>query len=200
MRATQTLPENYHPIKTIDLSKDKRLLVILNLASLPLFFFFGWLFFQPIIWLRQVDLFEMAAQTQISSISDWIGLGGIIIGLSAVQILLHELIHGVFFWWYTRSRPRFAIRLTYAYAAAPDWFLPRNEYLVTSLAPFVVMSVAGVLLFAAAPAVWLLPTWFAITLNAGGSIGDLLVAVWLLRQPVTCLAQDRGDAVTLYVK
>jgi hypothetical protein len=56
----------------------------------------------------------------------------------------------------------------------------------------------GLAVIPVVPASWLLGVWFVLTMNAGGSVGDLLVAGWLLRQPPTCLAQDRGDSVTLF--
>jgi hypothetical protein len=63
----------------------------------------------------------------------------------------------------------------------------------------VLISLAGVVLFAFASPAWLLPTWFVLIMNAGGAVGDLFVAGWLICQPPGCFAQDRGDAVTLYV-
>jgi len=48
-----------------------------------------------------------------------------------------------FFWVFTRSRPVFGLRGWYAFAAAPGWFLTRGQYLVTILAPFLILSVLG---------------------------------------------------------
>jgi len=40
------------------------------------------------------------------------------IGCTAVVLLAHELVHGAFFWIFSRSRPVFGLRIGYAYAAA----------------------------------------------------------------------------------
>jgi hypothetical protein len=37
-----------------------------------------------------------------------------------------------------------------------------------------------------------------VLLNAVGAVGDLLVTAWLLRYPSTALAQDVGDAMTVF--
>lgn len=198
MQPTQTLPSNFALTGTIDITKDQRLLLVLNVLGLFFLVAGGWLFFVAIIALRPT-----VANTQFSilfstSLLETLLLIAAVLALTVVHILIHEAIHGMCFWWFTRSMPRFAFRWTHAYAAAPDWYLPRNHYLLTALAPLVVISLAGLLLAWVVPAGWLLAVWFVLTSNAGGSVGDIWVAIWLLRQPADSLANDRGDAVSLY--
>ena len=160
--------------------------------------FAGWLFFRALIALRPEDAQRILPSSQTHTNLEWIGLIVAILALIVLYIILHEAIHGVCFWTFTRTRPKFAFRLTYASASAPDWFIPRNLYLITELAPLAVLTLAGLALFSIAPAAWLAPIWLVSTINAGGAAGDLVVAGWLLFQPHTCLAQDCGDAVTLF--
>lgn len=183
----------------MDISKNEVILLLLNLVGLGVMVVFGYLFFSAIFWLRPEEGARGLEALHISTIAGWFALTAAIILLTAFHIVLHEVVHGVFFWIFTHSRPKFAFRWVYAYASAPDWFIPRNPFLVTTLAPFVLISLGGLLIFGIAPTGWLLPTWFVVTMNAGGAVGDLAVAAWLLRQPPDCLAQDKGDAVTLYV-
>ncbi len=198
MQATRTLPVGYRKIGTLDVSKNERLLLLLNLAGLVGLAFSGWLFFRILVWLRPTDT-ASAFRFEIRSIGGTVFLIGVVIVLMVFHIILHEAIHGLFFWLFTRSRPQFAFRWVYAYAAAPDWYIPRNLFLITTLAPLILISLAGLVVFFAAPTAWLLPAWFVIIMNAGGAVGDMLVAGWLVGQPPACLAQDRGDAVTLFV-
>src|SRR5512133_2766611 len=199
MQPTQNLPNTYRKIGTLDVSSSERLLLLLNVIGLVLLVVSGWLFWRMLIWLRPEGTSSALKGMTFHSLGSWLGLLGAILGLTALHIIVHEAIHGVFFWLFTRTRPKFAFRWAYAYAAAPDWFIPRNPFLVTTLAPLVVISLAGIVLFYAGPTAWLLPTWLVISMNAAGAVGDIAVAGWLLRQPETCLAQDRGDAVSLYV-
>lgn len=198
MQPTQTLPPNYVHSGTLDITKDTRLLVLLNVVGLALLAVGGWLFFIAIAALRPADAYSHFSILFSASLLETLFLIGAVLALTAVHILVHEAIHGIFFWWFTHTRPLFAFRWTHAYAAAPAWYLPRNHYLLTAVAPLVFISLAGLLIAAAVPASWLLPVWFILTSNAGGSVGDILVAGWLLRQPSDCLANDRGDAVSLY--
>ncbi len=199
MPATQTLPPTYRKIGTLDVSASQRLLLILNLIGLFVVGICGWLFFRALLVIRHADTVRVLQQSQKFSIVGTVELIAAIVVLTAVHVILHEAIHGIFFWLFTHSRPRFAFRWAYAYAAAPDWYIPRNAFFITTMAPLVLITLAGMVLFYFVPAAWLAPIWFIITMNAGGAVGDLAVAGWLLGQPTVCLAQDRGDAVTLYV-
>lgn len=199
MRATQELPASYQKVGAIDVAKDQRLLVILNVIGLVVMVFSGWLFFRAWIWLRPNDAGSGFQLLQINSLAGWLVLIAAILGLTALHIVLHEAIHGIFFWLFTRSRPRFAFRISYAYAAAPGWYIPSRQHVINTLAPLVLISLLGLFLFRVAPPAWMLPVWFTIMMNAGGSVGDLLVAVWLMIHPSSGLALDTGDAVTLFL-
>ena len=198
MRATQTLPADYRKNGTMDISKNEAILLLLNLIGLAAMVAFGFLFFKAIVWMRPGDVASGVQVLQVTTGASWVWVAAAVIVLTIFHVVLHEAIHGLFFWIFTRSRPKFAFRWAYAYASAPDWFIPRNPFLITTLAPFVLISLGGLAVLATAPVGWLLPTWFVITMNAGGAVGDLAVAAWLLTQPSASLAQDRGDAVTLY--
>lgn len=191
MQPTTILPPGYRLFRSIDLSKELRLLVILNLIGLALFVIFGALFFRLALMLRPA---ELAAGTSWSVLHLGVSF---VVAFSAV-ILLHELVHGAFFWLFTRETPRFGLRSGYAFAAAPGWFIPRNQYLAIGLAPLVLLSLAGVVLLAFAPLSWLPGVLIALATNASGAIGDILIVTWLLRLPSSTLVQDFGDAVSIY--
>lgn len=195
---TQVLPEGYQAVETIDVKQDQRLLMILNVAGLVVLLLTGWLMFRWLVLVRAADL---AGSIQVFTIRTPLVVIGLIAGilaLTALHIILHEALHGVFFWLFTRSKPRFAFHWTYAYAAAPDWYIPRGPFLVTTLAPLVVITLAGLLIFRFAPLGWLAPTWLVVVMNAGGAVGDMLVTARLLRLPPSTLVNDRGDAVTFF--
>jgi hypothetical protein len=199
MQPTQTLPDIYEKAGTIDITKDQRLLIILNLGGLGMLCLSGWFFFQSIFWLRTKESLQGLNFFTVKSVWDaFVLIFGILI-LTAFYVSLHEAIHGLFFWIFTRSRPRFAFRLAYAYAAAPDWYLPRNAFLVTTLAPLVLISLAGLVVLAVIPPGGIPAAWYVSTMNASGAVGDLAVFAWLLRKTSQALICDRGDAVTLFL-
>lgn len=198
MKPVQQLPATYQKIGAIDLKQNGRLMLLLNILGLVGMFLSGYLFFRAILWLRPEYANQVFSGEFRGGLVEIMMVILEILGLTVINILLHEGIHGIFFWLFTGSRPQFAFRWTYAYAAAPDWYIPRNQYLVTSLAPLVLISLLALGMFTFVPSAWLLAVWFVAISNASGAVGDLAVALWLVRQPATCLAQDRGDAVTLY--
>jgi hypothetical protein len=103
------------------------------------------------------------------------------------------MVHGIFFWIFTHERPKFAFKGIYAYAAAPGWFLPRDQYVVVGLSPLIVISLLSIFL---SPIVSqnIIPYLFFIAIfNAAGALGDMVVVYWVLRQANTPLIQDQGD-------
>jgi hypothetical protein len=190
MQATQQLPPSYAQSGKLDLSNNRMAVVGLNLLLLVVLAVLtvGVLFF-----VRGVRG------------GDGVGFGssGIVISLTLfalyiLMILLHEAIHGVCFWWYTRARPYFGVSWRYAYAAAPGWYIPRNDYFVVALAPAVVITVVGLLLIAVVPPAFVAPLAFVVVVNGAGAVGDYTVVVWLLRKTPQTLVQDVGDTMTLY--
>ena len=197
MKSTTSLPQGYQPIKTLSLSENKKTLLILNLIGLFIFVAFGWLFIQLTRWLHPDIAAENYSFTINSSGGAFTAVVSLIL-LLAVMIVLHEGIHGVCFWMFTRARPKFAFKGAYAYATAPGWYIPRAPYLVTALAPFVVISVMCAALLIIAPPQWFFFITLFATMNAGGAVGDLIISYWLVQQPSTFLVLDQGDSATLY--
>lgn len=60
------------------------------------------------------------------------------------------------------------------------------------------ITLLGVALLAVVPAVLVLPLALLVVVNIAGAIGDIVVALWLLRYERIALVEDTGDAVTVY--
>ncbi len=120
------------------------------------------------------------------------------VGLMVLLFTIHEAVHGFFFWVFTRSRPVFAMRLFYAYAGAPDWYIPTRQYAFAAVGPLAVIGAVGLLLVLLVPESWVMFIVILVALNTGGSAGDLLVFIRLFKLSPTCLANDTGDVVTFY--
>ena len=168
LRATQILPDSHRQLGSLDLARNTRVAIILNLAALPLFLVFGWSFMKTAQLLKPdiVSRFHYV-NLSLSPIGSFLLFVGIILGMMAI----HEAIHGLFFWIFTRSRPIFGLKLLFAYAGAPGWYIPRNQYIVVGLAPLVLMTAAGffVIVLMTLPLAQLF--LFGITMNASGARG-----------------------------
>jgi hypothetical protein len=196
LKSTKTLPENYRLYRTLTLLERKNLIMV-NIWGVVLFLASAVIFPLAAGWLSESG--DVGTMRELKGIAGVAGFIGMLLAVMAVMIVLHEGLHGLFFWLFTRERPKFAFKGFYAYAAMPGWYFPRQEYLTTALAPLVgitVLGIAGLALlpgWADTPLIWLL------ILNTSGAVGDLWIAWALVRAPSDVMGQDNGDSSELFL-
>jgi len=193
-QASRNLPGGYSLSWQVYFLDIHRLVLVLNLVSIPLLALFGWVFYFALVRLRPgADLFRPLVTGTF-----WLAVK--YIGVYALTILLHELVHGLAFQAVTGAAPKYGFRWFYAFAAAPDFFIRRNRYLAVGLAPLIALSALGLLTAPWTPPGWLGWSWFAMTVNAAGAVGDLYVTGrLLLKGKPDALVQDEGDRIRVFV-
>ncbi|GHO67564.1 transcriptional regulator [Ktedonobacter sp. SOSP1-52] len=196
MKAVTSLPQGYTPCGEVNFAKDKKLAWILNGVGLLLFILFALAFAYIAFLFHRESLGRSASVT----IGGWQLLEGILAMAFTVFgcMLVHELIHGVFFWVFTQAWPHFGFKWIYAYASAPEWYIPRTPFLIIGLAPFLLVTLIGVAVLPFASLGLSLFLWLLLTLNAAGSVGDFYVIIRLLFAPSPLLVHDYGDGMTWY--
>ena len=191
-QSTQILPDGYQQVYVINLAKDKVLAVVLNLAALVVVLLSFWL----------LGIFTKWIHPDLSKtlISIKFGLSEILLLLLLIilNLVVHELIHGAFFWFITRSKPVFGLSLSYAFVAAPDWYIPKRFYWIIGLAPLILIGLTGLLIIAIGPPSWMLPALVVTGINTGGAVGDIWIIFRLLRTSSTCLVNDTGHTVSFF--
>ena len=200
MNATQQLPANYKQQEKLDFSQNEQgngkvspLLLRLNVVGLLFLVLFCYLFTLATTWLREAS--EQLFAFTLTDLLLWlITIPSSLIGV----IILHELVHGLFFWLFTKEKPHFGFKMVYAYAAAPTWYIPRNQFIIIGAAPLILLTLAGLTLMASVPKSLLPALIFSLTFNAAGAVGDLYIIWWLLAKPSNVLIQDVGDVFTIY--
>lgn len=187
------------PVKNLDAEYilagefgNRKLIIGLNLVGLAMLFLFGWIFFQIASAIRPE--IESPSLSGVLRGSETLGL---LLGLFLV-LVIHELVHGFFFWTFTGDRPKFGVHILYAYAAAPGWYFPRNYFLVVGLAPFVCITLVGLLMLPVVPFQIVPVLVLSLIFNAAGSVGDFAICGWLATQPKTLMVQDFGPKMTFY--
>jgi hypothetical protein len=190
-RATRDLSSTYQQSYILDLARQPGMMIVLNLLGLILFFAFGLAF------LRLAAAIYPGIEFGISNFSALWGILAFLLVYAAV-LVLHELVHGLFFVIWTGSRPHFGIKQLYAYACAPEWYIPRNQFLVVGLAPLVLITLAGFALLPLLSPELASFTLFAMAVNASGAIGDLYTVLWILRFPADAYVCDHGEKFTIY--
>jgi uncharacterized membrane protein YdcZ (DUF606 family) len=197
MVATKILPEGFTLHREINLQKDQVLLIKLNLWGLIVFPVIGYILLR--MGMASHPEYHSIFEVMTPRIPILTYILGLILGMMVV-IILHELVHGLFFWMTTGQAPKFGFKGAYAFAAAPEWYINRKAYFRIGAAPLVIITIIGLILIPVIPDRFLFPWLFCILANASGSVGDVYVLVDLMRQPATALIQDRGDRISIYTE
>lgn len=188
-KAVYSLPEGYREIYSIDLQKNKRMAVVINVIALV------------ICLVMIVPVFPRFMLSMMVSMSD--ENGGYLVrlvafaALSIGYIVLHELVHGIAMKLFGTKKIKYGFTGVYAFAASDD-FYPKIPYIIIALAPIVVW---GIVLAAAAllvPKDWFWIVYSIQLFNISGAAGDLFVTFRFLRLPRDILIHDHGVGMVVY--
>lgn len=196
MQAVKTLPASYAEIDSIDLAENKRLALGLTLAAFLLFFFFV-LFFTAWAAMLRYNVEEGEMELHLTSDHLWWALV-VAVAVVVLVVIVHEFVHALFFRIFTGEWAKLGVKGWYAYAAAPDWYIPRNLHIVTLLAPLVIISLTGMIVMLFVPLALLWGVLLFLVVNAAGAIGDIVTAGWLLTKPRDAYVNDYGDGWAVY--
>ncbi len=188
MKSYEQLPEGYKEILHIDLQKDKKLMLIVNLLGLIPAVLMG-VFLGPII------VYLMVIR-QLSPEAMLYGLLGALAGM-AVYVVLHEWVHAVFMRRFCTARVKFGFTGMYAYAGSAGYYC-RRHYLIIALAPVVIWGTVLAVLNVVLPMVCFLPVYLIQLVNLSGAGGDLYVFLRFRKLPEDILIQDSGVAMTVF--
>ena len=191
MNPTKNLPDTHALAWAVDMKKDTRLNWTLQIVGLFWFVLVGWALWKIVPILRP-DYIVMGQFT----VSIWFLVYALLVIF--IVLILHELVHGLFFWLFTSEMPVFGMGPGYAYAAAPDWYFPKGRYLVVGLSPLVLLSVVGLAIIPTIPVAWLWVVLLAIIFNAGGAVGDLYICLRIMGEADDIWVRDNGDGFEIY--
>jgi len=189
MKAKQALPEGYGAILSVDLQKNKKLALWVNLLAVgiavvlavPIHFF-----------ISIFTLFDMSH-----------GLGAYVLRFavllvgSVAYIILHELVHGVTMKCFGTKKVKYGFTGIYAFAGSDDYY-DKKSYLTIALAPVVVFFVLFAILCPLVPREWFWVVYILQITNLSGAAGDLYVTCKFSTLPRDILVQDSGVGMTVY--
>lgn len=189
MKSTLQLPGHYRPVMQLDLLQNKKQALLVNLLSLAI----GLLVF----WLGVLIVpLGMVFQT-VRHLGSWLVFWLVLLGLSIVYMVLHELVHGIFMKFYAKAPVKFGLTSLYAYAGSNAYF-PRGPYLVIAMAPVVIWGLVLLVLCWQLPVIWFWLVYPIQIFNLAGSAGDLYVTARFSRLPRDILVQDTGVRMQVY--
>src|SRR5574344_818264 len=180
MQKFPTLPEGYWRIAILDLLRNKRLALSVNLLSLG------------IAALMVVPAFSHFTQSfQMSDIAfSLIRFATLLVGMVG-YFFLHEVIHGIFMRSFSGVKPHYGFNGLYAYAGSSAYFR-RTPYIIIALAPIVILGGVLLILNFALPAEWFDVVYIIQIINCSGAAGDIYVTYRMLRMPNNILVNDTG--------
>lgn len=189
MKTQQTLPSGYSEILSVDLQKNKKQAVIVNIIAIiiGLAMGIGMHFYIPV-----TTLFDMSN----GFIPYLIRFAALLVGMIA-YIFLHELVHGITMKMFGAKKIKYGFTGIYAYAGSENYF-GKVPYIIIALAPIVVWGIVlGVLNFFV-PTGFFWVVYLIQIINISGAAGDLYVTAKFLRLPKDILVNDVGVSMTVY--
>ncbi len=184
------IPEQYHLLREIDLQKDKKTALFVNVLAGVVMVIMA---FVMNAFIPFVNLFDMSA----GFVPYILRFVVIVIGL-ILYIILHELTHAAVMKHYGAPGVKFGFTGLYAFAGSPDAYFDRRSYLRVSLAPLIVWGIVFAILCAISGQAWFWVFWTLQIVNVSGAAGDVYVSVLCLRMPDTILINDDGVSMRFY--
>lgn len=186
------LPDGYSEIKHIDLQKDKKLAIKVNVGSV--------LIYIPLLIIGAIIVpISVSVDNNMNSIGMVLFKMFIMITLLFAYIVLHEAVHGIFMKYYGKVKPKFGLTKLYAYAAS-DAYFNKKEYTIISFSPIVILGVILFLITILVPKDWFWVFYYIFVSNIACSAGDLYVAHTIRQMPDDSIFLDVGVSMTMYSK
>lgn len=185
------LPEGYTLSKEIDLQKDKKAAIIVNVMAvvimaamviLGMFISSESFFYEKEI---SIDLFMLL----------------VVIIAVIIYMLLHEAVHGVFIKLFCGHNPQIGAKLPlYLFAGQKDAYFSKWRFCIIALSPVVIWGIVLLGLNILLPQ-YFWAVYFIQAINIGGAAGDYYVTYILLsKMPKDVLVNDDGLSMRFYTK
>lgn len=183
------LPEGYSQTFTLNLQKNKKTALIINLAAAVVMVIMAGI---GILICPLSELFSFEDGNAVY----WLRLIALFAGY-VVYIILHELVHGITMKHYGSKTVKYGFTGMYAFAGCQDYFA-KKPYLVIALAPVVVWGIVLLVLNLLVPMSWFWVVYFVQIGNISGAAGDLYVTWKFSKLPKDILVKDTGVEMTVY--
>ena len=189
MKAIGVLPEDYWEIYSLNLQKDKRTAIIVNLLALAIaaVMAVSMNFFVPV-----TSVFDMSG----GIVRYFLRLTALIV-LMVLYMVLHELVHGIAMKLCGTKRVKYGFTGLYAFAGSEDYY-DKKSYIFIALAPIVLWGTVLAAVNFFVPTEWFWIIYMIQLINISGAAGDLFAAVKFSRMPKNILIQDSGVSMRVF--
>lgn len=191
MKVAEALPEGYRDYYSIDLQKDKKMSLLVNLLAVVI----AVLLLVPMHFLVPISsLFVMNE-----------GLGNYVIRFITLIVLmtayipLHEITHGLAMKICGTKKVKYGFTGLYAFAGSNDYY-NKKAYIFIALAPIVLWGLVIAIINPFVPLEWFWVVYSLQIINLSGAAGDLFVTIKFLGFPKDILIRDYGVGMTVFSK
>lgn len=189
MKAVHTLPEGYKEIDSIDLQKNKKLAILVNLIAIVI----SVVMMVPMHFLVPIHtLFDME-----HGLGNYFARFIALLVLMIVYLVLHELVHGIAMKLCGTKKVRYGFTGLYAFAGSDDWY-GKKAYIFIALAPVVLWGIVLAVINPFVPDTWFWAVYIIQVINISGAAGDFYVTTRFSRFPEDILVRDYGVSMTVY--
>lgn len=182
---------NYTCIKDINIMENKRIIILLNILTIPVMALAIPLF------IGIAHVFALEAKDVGFYVMSYPSIGMLFLLFVGV-IMVHELIHGAFMKRFNKQgKVLFGFKNGMAYATSPGSMYSKAAFTIISIAPFILLS--G--LFLAAYLMRLMSFNLFVgmaSLHAGGCVGDFYWVYLISRSPKKTLIEDTETGIRFY--
>ena len=178
-KAYDLVPEGYKFSKEINLEKNMNHFVLVNLFSLLVL-----LPVLPLLYFVDFKNFDISL---------------LLIGFLAffVIIMIHEWIHGIFFYHYSKKKVKYKFHGWAFSASTPNTFYVKHAYFVIGLAPAVIINGILLILFFIFKDLRLM-FFFILALHFSGCAGDFYVTLLISKYPKDTIVEDTGVGMLIF--
>ena len=188
MKGLFELPDGYAEIRRIDLKKDKKFTILLNVAALVLF---------AVMLVLGLLISPLCIPIVLTKSMNAILVFALLIVAIVAYIICHELVHGLFFRVFTGKKAKYGFNGIFAYAYS-DAYVSKVPYVIIGLAPVIVFGIIFLVLNIVLPQEWFWFVYLLQIMNISGAVGDFYITYLVCKSPTDLLAHDEVPAMIFY--
>lgn len=191
MNAIEKLPDGYSEIYSVNLQKDKKTVLIVNLLAVAI----AAVFLIPMLFVVPISLLFSMEDGMKNYIFKFVTFFVLMI----LYMVLHELVHGTAMKICGTKKVKYGFTGLYAFAGSSDYY-DKKSYIFIALAPIVFWGVVLAAVNFFVPLEWFWVVYLVQIFNLSGAAGDIFVTVKFSRLPNDILVQDDGVGMKVFSK
>ena len=191
MRMAESLPEGYGEIFSVNLQKNKKVMLLVNTIALII----AALMAVPMHFAVPISTLFSMEDGIVTYMLRFVAL----IVFSILYIILHELVHGVAMKICGTKKVKYGFTGLYAFAGSSDLY-GKCAYIFIALAPVVFWGIVLAIVNFLVPVEWFWVIYFIQISNVSGAAGDLYVTAKFSKMPKDILISDNGVSMKVFSK